>query len=214
MTNAQTDGARLAPVGITKGPGETIHEYTFISRDEQRAAQEWRVCLLRLRRRLRRARANGQRRHARVLGRILQRVPVQLYPDTFLSEPAVSPCAGRRDVGYDQRANDLFELHVAIMGYFDAALGSFVNPWIPPSSGTPIFLADDAWLGDGALAQAGRTAVGSAHIGSLLTRPDGAVPVVLDVKETGQHASGDHRQHRRGQELSGQRHHRGADAPL
>ncbi len=24
------------PVGITKGPGETIHEYTFISRDEAR----------------------------------------------------------------------------------------------------------------------------------------------------------------------------------
>ena len=24
------------PVGITKGPGETIHEYTLISRDEQR----------------------------------------------------------------------------------------------------------------------------------------------------------------------------------
>ena len=24
------------PVGITKGPGEAIHEYTLISRDEQR----------------------------------------------------------------------------------------------------------------------------------------------------------------------------------
>src|SRR5260370_1208560 len=30
-----SDEARR-PVGITKGPGETIHEYTFISRDEQR----------------------------------------------------------------------------------------------------------------------------------------------------------------------------------
>jgi peptidoglycan/LPS O-acetylase OafA/YrhL len=40
-------------------------------------------------------------------------------------------------MGYDQRASDLFELHVAIMGYFDSALGSFVNPWIPPVSGTP-----------------------------------------------------------------------------
>ena len=56
----------------------------------------------------------------RVLGRILQRVPVQLYPDTFLSEPEVSPSQVAALVGYDQRANDLFELHVAIMGYYDA----------------------------------------------------------------------------------------------
>ncbi len=44
------------------------------------------------------------------------------------------------------RASDLFELHVAIMGYYDEALGAFANPWIPPSSGTPIYLADDALL--------------------------------------------------------------------
>ena len=32
------------------------------------------------------------------------------------------------------------------MGYYDDRLGTFVNPWIPPSSGTPIYLADDARL--------------------------------------------------------------------
>ena len=68
------------------------------------------------------------------------------------------------------------------MGYFDAALGTFVNPWIPPVSGTPIFLADDAWLGT-VLSRKQQDSVGSAHVGSLLTRADGAVPVVLDVKE-------------------------------
>ena len=30
----------------------------------------------------------------RVLGRILKRVPLQLYPDTFLAEPEIAPTAG------------------------------------------------------------------------------------------------------------------------
>ena len=118
----------------------------------------------------------------RVLGRILRRVPVQLFPDTFLSEPEVSPSQVAALVGYDMRASDLFELHVGIMGYYDEALGSFVNPWIPPSSGTPIYLAEDAWLAT-VLSRKQRGQVGSAIVGSLLTRPTTAVPVVLDVKE-------------------------------
>ena len=67
-------------------------------------------------------------------------------PTPSSSEPEVSPSQVAALVGYDMRASDLFELHVAIMGYYDETFGSFVNPWIPPSSGTPIYLADDAWL--------------------------------------------------------------------
>ena len=117
-----------------------------------------------------------------MLGRIQQRVPVQLYPDTFLSEPEVSPSQVAALVGYDQRSSDLFELHVSIMGYYDGELGTFVNPWIPPSSGTPIYLADDSLL-TGVLSRKQSGATGSATIGSLLTRDEGCVPVVLDVKE-------------------------------
>ena len=68
------------------------------------------------------------------------------------------------------------------MGYYDEAFGSFVNPWIPPSSGTPIYLAEDAWLTT-VLSRKQAGQIGSAVIGSLLTRPPTAVPVVLDVKE-------------------------------
>ncbi|MEO7003784.1 MAG: ATP-binding protein [Ktedonobacterales bacterium] len=164
--------ATSAPVGITKGPGETIHEYTFISRDEQRLLKNGEYVYYTL----------EEAGDKRVLGRILKREPVQLYPDTFLSEPGVSPSEVAALVGYDQRASDLFELHVAIMGYYDAAYGAFVNPWIPPSSGTPIYLADDAWL-SGVLARKSAGAHGSALVGSLLTRPAGAVPIVLDVKD-------------------------------
>ncbi len=177
-----TNSAAPRPVGITKGPGETTHEYTFISRDEQRLLKNGEYVYYELELADQGSAANGHATPKRVLGRILNRVPVQLYPDTFLAEPEVSPSQVAALVGYDQRANDLFELHVAIMGYFDAALGTFVNPWIPPQSGTPIFLADDAWLAT-MLSRKRMEGTGSAHIGSLLTRPAEAVPIVLDVKE-------------------------------
>ncbi len=180
------------PVGITKGPGETIHEYTFISRDEQRLLKngEYVYYELDTAQDAGTPGGNGSRPHPaalaheprRVLGRILNRVPVQLYPDTFLSEPEVAPAQVAALVGYDPRASDLFELHVAIMGYYDAGLGTFVNPWIPPSSGTPIYLAGDELLA-GILSRKRAAAPGSATIGSLLTRPPDAVPVVLDVKD-------------------------------
>jgi hypothetical protein len=167
------------PVGITKGPGETIHEYTFISRDEQRLLKNGEYVYYTLDDP---APTDAARERPRVMGRILKRVPVQLYPDTFLSEPEVPPSAVAALVGYDERANDLFELHVAIMGYYDADLGTFVNPWIPPQSGTPIYLADDDLLGR-VLSKKRAGEPGSAHIGSLLTRRAEAVPIVLDVKE-------------------------------
>jgi DNA helicase HerA-like ATPase len=168
-----SDEARR-PVGITKGPGETIHEYTFISRDEQRLLKNGEYVYYEL--------DDGTPTPRRVLGRILQRVPVQLFPDTFLAEPEVAPAQVAALVGFDARASDLFELHVAIMGHYDATLAAFANPWIPPSSGTPIYLADDALLA-AVLSRKRAGAVGSATVGSLLTRPAGAVPVVLDVKE-------------------------------
>jgi len=186
-----------SPVGITKGPGETIHEYTFISRDDDRLLKNGEYVYYELEDTATNGAgvAQGQaiqtntgdarlagRGLRRVLGRILRRDPVQLFPDTFLSEPGVSPAEVAALVGYDQRASDLFELHVAIMGYYDTTFGSFVNPWIPPSSSTPIYLADDAWL-SGVLSRKPIGAQGSAFVGSLLTRPTGAVPIVLDVKD-------------------------------
>ena len=189
MSNPQVAQPTSRPVGITKGPGETIHEYTLISRDEQRLLKNGEYVYYELDAATNAAAhgtngANGAHSAAprRVLGRILRRVPVQLFPDTFLSEPEVAPAQVAALVGYDMRSSDLFELHVAIMGYYDEALGSFVNPWIPPSSGTPIYLAEDAWLATVlSRKQTGQT--GSAIVGSLLTRPPTSVPVVLDVKE-------------------------------
>lgn len=180
-----TTEAPSPPVGITKGPGETIHEYTFISRDERRVLKNGEYVYYWLESGAMAGSDASNGRHPggrRVLGRILRRVPVQLYPDTFLAEPQVAPDQVAALLGFDARASDLFELHVAIMGYYDDELGTFVNPWIPPSSGMPIFLAEDVRLTT-VLSRKRAGATGGAHVGSLLTRREGVVPVVLDVKE-------------------------------
>jgi hypothetical protein len=178
------------PVGITKGPGEQVHQYTFISRDHEQVLKNGEYVYYELpstpaaTSAAKGTAANGSvsAEPRKMLGRILKRVPVQLYPDTFLAEPEIPPSQVAAMVGYDATANELFELHVAIMGYYDERLGSFVNPWIPPQSGRPIYLAEDTLLAQ-VLSKRQVGSVGAAQIGSLLTRQDGAVPVVLDVKE-------------------------------
>src|SRR5438270_6398747 len=171
------------PVGITKGPGESTHEYTFVSRDDEQELKNGEYVYYELT-----SPDEGSVNDnsapifaRRVLGRIIKRVPLKLYPDTFLAEPEISPTQVAAMVGYDARANELFELHVAIMGYYDAPTASFINPWIPPQSGKQIFLADDEMLAN-ILSRKRRGQPGSATIGSLLTRAPDAVPIVLSVK--------------------------------
>jgi DNA helicase HerA-like ATPase len=171
------------PVGITKGPGETIHQYTFVSQDSEQVLKNGEYVYYELETgRESSAHLAGNTSSRKVLGRILKRMPVQQYPDTFLAEPEIAPAEVARLVGYDSRATELFEIHVGIMGYYDEQLGSFVNPWIPPRSGRPIFLAEDDLLAH-VLSKKRMGDIGSAHIGSLLTRQPEAVPVVLDLKE-------------------------------
>ena len=170
------------PVGITKGPGETTHEYTFVSRDDEQVLKNGEYVYYELFDPAEPGLNGNTALSRRVLGRIIKRVPLRLYPDTFLAEPEISPAQVAAMVGYDSLTTELFELHVAIMGYYEQATGSFINPWIPPQSGKQIFLADDDMLA-GILSRRCAGQNGSATIGSLLTRPPGAVPVVLSVKD-------------------------------
>jgi len=170
------------PVGITKGPGETTHEYTFVSRDDEQVLKNGEYVYYELFDPAEPGLNGNTALSRRVLGRIIKRVPLRLYPDPFLAEPEISPAQVAAMVGYDSLTTELFELHVAIMGYYEQATGSFINPWIPPQSGKQIFLADDDML-SGILSRRRAGQNGSAIIGSLLTRPPGAVPVVLSVKD-------------------------------
>ena len=117
-------------VGITKGPGEANHEYTFVSRDDEQVLKNGEYVYYELADpeyvALHHTNIGAPMR--RVLGRVIKRVPLQLYPDTFLGEPEIPPEQVAAMVGYNSRTNELFELHVAIMGYYDTATSSFLNP--------------------------------------------------------------------------------------
>ena len=177
MLDSSATRAQFKPVGITKGPGESTHEYTFVSRDDAQELKNGEYVYYQLD-----MPEDTSAVTRRVLGRIIKRVPLKLYPDSFLAEPEIAPSQVAAMVGYDSRANELFELHVAIMGYYDPSSASFINPWIPPQSGKQIFLADDEMLAN-ILSRKRKGEHGAATIGSLLTRKPDAVPVVLSVKD-------------------------------
>ena len=150
---------------------------------------------------------DGTRRQ--ILGRVIRRIPLRLYPDSFLAHPEVDPAQMAALVGYqgggnaaqadgadaDAASAELFEIHVSIMGYHDAQLSAFVNPRIPPRIGWKIYLATDAALAAvlNRVAfdwEAAEAQPGGAYVGSLLSRPAfgprtghaAGVPVVLDVR--------------------------------
>jgi DNA helicase HerA-like ATPase len=161
------------PVGVAKGPGETPHEYTLISADPQQQLKAGEFVYYKVG-------VEGCER--RILGRITRRQPVKLFPDSFLADPRISPDDLARAVGYSHPERELFELTVTLLGYYDEGFGAFINPRLSPSCGCPIYLAEDDLL-RGTLAKRALGQPGSARIGSLLSRGEGAVPVVLDVSE-------------------------------
>src|SRR5258708_13272737 len=86
-------GSRPArkPVGITKGPGESTHEYTFVSRDDAQELKNGEYVYYELLAEDESSLNGASGFGHRVLGRIIKRVPLKLYPDTFLAEPKIPP---------------------------------------------------------------------------------------------------------------------------
>ena len=159
------------PIGTTKGPGETPHEYTFIAPDPQQQVKYGEFVFYR-------AMVDGIERT--ILGRVSQRVPLRLLPDTFMANPTVPPHTVADLLGLGQDTPELYEIAVAILGYYDPRMG-FVNPRVPPRSGAPIYIAPAAMLAEVLChCQAGQP--GAVHIGSLLGRPAQSVPIVLDAR--------------------------------
>ncbi len=159
-------------VGTVKGPGETPHEYTLIAPDPERRVRHGEFVFYE-------SRVDGADR--RILGRITRRTSVKLFPDTFLADPSVPPHQVAGLLGYDSPDYELFELTVQVLGYFDEELREFINPRVLPVGGAPVYIAEDGYLA-GVLSRKAPQSVGSAALGSLLSRAPEAVPVTLDVK--------------------------------
>ena len=160
------------PLGTTKGPGETQHEYLFITPDRQELAKVGEFVYYE-------TPVDGERQC--VLGRVTGRRPVRLLPDGFLADPEVPPMTVASMLGYEGQDQELFEISVNVLGYYNDVLGDFVNPRIPPRAGTPITIADSDMLTE-VLSKRKADQTGAAHVGSLLSRPVGEVPIAIDLR--------------------------------
>ena len=78
-------------IGIAKGPGETPNEYTFVTPDTERRVKTSEFVYYE-------ADVDGVQRQ--ILGRVIRRIPLRLYPDSFLAHPEVDPAQMAALVGY------------------------------------------------------------------------------------------------------------------
>ena len=157
--------------GTVKGPGELPHEYLFITKDNKHTRIGEFVYY---------AKEIGDEKR-QIVGTIKSRKLVRNLPDAFLSDPDTPPSMVSALIGLEE-AQEIYEITVETIGYFSKNLSDFVNPRIPPNPGDAIFLASSETLAQ-MLSPKQFQQVGSAHIGSLLTRENGEVPVVLSVKD-------------------------------
>ncbi|MGB3612436.1 MAG: ATP-binding protein [Elainellaceae cyanobacterium] len=167
-------------IGTVKGPGETGNQYVFITADNRQvkigefvyyevAAQRVKLS------------ATAEDAPIHILGKISNRRLIDHLPDRLFADPAISPGAVAALVGFDQADAAIYEVAVDVIGYFDPRLG-FMNPRQAPDPGAKVFLSDDETL-VGVINKKSQGAVGTAHVGHLLLREAGAVPVTLDVKD-------------------------------
>jgi len=159
------------PLGTVKGPGESAHEYAFITPDN-RASKVGEFVYYPV---------SVEGSEELILGKITGKAIVRTLPDSFLADPMIAPAEVASLIGFDAERPELYEVTVAIAGYFDPRLSGFVNPRLMPDPGTRVYHASDALL-TLVLSPKQQGQVGAAHLGSLLTRSPDAVPIVLDVK--------------------------------
>lgn len=159
-------------IGTVKGPGELPHEYLFITKDNRKTRIGEFVYYT----------ANEDEKTRQIIGTIKSRRLVRNLPDTFLADPNTSPSVVSSLIGLDNDITELYEITVETVGYFDEIVKDFVNPRIPPNAGDQILLASSENLAH-ILSPKISAEIGSAHIGSLLTRKEGDVPIVLSIKE-------------------------------
>ncbi len=158
--------------GTVKGPGEMPHEYLFITKDNKKTRIGEFVYYA--------AEVGDEKRQ--IIGTIKSRKLVRNLPDAFLSDPNTPPSLVSSLIGLNGDACEIYEITVETIGYFNEQLKDFVNPRIPPNPGDAIYLASSETLSR-MLSPKKFQEHGSAHIGSLLTRKAGEVPVVLSVKD-------------------------------
>lgn len=171
MTLNQASSLSLKVIGTVKGPGENGNQYVFITSDNRSVKIGEYVYY----------EVQENESAFKILGKISARRLIDHLPDRIFADTEISPEAIAALVGFTYANPEIYEVSVDVIGYFDRSLG-FMNPRKSPNPGAKVCLADDQMLRQ-ILNRKQPQEIGSAHIGSLLLRDAGAVPIVLDVKE-------------------------------
>jgi DNA helicase HerA-like ATPase len=161
----------LQIVGTVKGPGETGNEYLFITADNRDVKIGEFVAY--------QAEQDGETLD--ILGKIADRRLIDHLPDRIFADTEINPEAIAALVGFAYPNPEIYEVTVTVIGYFQPALG-FINPRLTPDPGAKVYRVDDDTLVR-VVNKKQPGEIGGAHVGSLLLRPNDAVPVALDVKE-------------------------------
>lgn len=162
-------------IGTVKGPGETGNQYVFITADNRHVKiGEFVYYDVK-------GDGDSSAEAFQILGKISARCLIDHLPERIFADTEISPEAIAALVGFVHPNPEIYEVTVDVIGYFHPALG-FINPRRTPDPGAKVYLASDEGLRY-VLNKKQIQDVGSAHIGSLLLRESGSVPVVLDVKE-------------------------------
>ncbi len=160
-------------IGTVKGPGEDGNQYLFITADNQQVRIGEFVYY--------EIPAEPSGNQLQILGKISERCLIDHLPDRIFADTEVSPDVVAALIGFVHPNPELYEVTVDVIGHFHRALG-FINPRVTPDPGARVYLCSDESLRQ-VLSKKQPGEVGSAHVGSLLLRDLGAVPVALDVKE-------------------------------
>jgi uncharacterized protein len=160
-------------IGTVKGPGEDGNQYVFITSNNRHVKIGEFVYY--------EIRPAEARETLQILGKISARCLIDHLPDRIFADTEISPEAIAALVGFAHPNPEIYEVTVDVVGHFHPALG-FMNPRITPDPGAKVYLANDEALKQ-ILSKKRPGEIGAAHIGSLLLRDPGAVPIALDVKE-------------------------------
>jgi DNA helicase HerA-like ATPase len=172
MAFAQHCFSALQAIGTVKGPGEASTQYVFITADNRYVKVGEFVFYEAI---------ADDGATLQILGKISDRCLIDHLPDRIFADTEISPEAIAALIGFSYANPEIYEVTVEVIGYFHKALG-FINPRQAPDPGAKVYLASDECLRQ-VLNKKQLGDIGAAHLGSLLLRESGAVPVVVDVKE-------------------------------
>jgi uncharacterized protein len=158
--------------GRILGPGDTISEVVLLSPHKDILKVGEFVYY--------EARVSPSSAPRKIICRITSCQSIQNFPDYMFTNPDIPPSELSRLLGFDE-AHELYRVEAAVLGYFDHHMKSFVNPRLAPDQGQPVFLVPSEELKSVISSKVEEP--GSAHVGHLFYRPEGEVPVYLDVAE-------------------------------